>query len=158
MALYISICNPTRRQGNVLNAEISSGTFVRFLFTQPCNPVVKPYLRAAKSNWDHLDRYDTRAQLVDIFVTISKENWLPFGQFPRSSSEIGSKFLQSQPHNSTREECNFDVQGSHESFAFELMHSHSEEMHIHKQHFQSRICNFVHRYDWSRKKTSRKTE
>ena len=67
MALYISICNPTRRQGNVLNAEISGGTFVRFLFTQPCNPV-------AKSNWDHLDRYDTRAQLADIFVTISKEN------------------------------------------------------------------------------------
>ena len=94
-----------------------------------------------------LDICDTGAHLKDILVTTSKENGLPFGQFPRSSSEIGSKFLQSQPHNSAREECNFDVQGSHESFAFELMHSHSEEMHIHKQHFQSRICNFVHRSD-----------
>ena len=68
----------------------------------------------------NLDICDTRAHLGDILVTTSKENGLPFAQFPsnRPWNFYGSHF---------RGECNFDVQGSHESFVFDLMHSHSEE-------------------------------
>ena len=35
-----------------------------------------------------LDICDTGAHLKDILVTTSKENGLPFGQFPRSFLEI----------------------------------------------------------------------
>ena len=36
----------------------------------------------------NLDICDTGAHLGDILVTTSKENGLPFGQFPRSFLEI----------------------------------------------------------------------
>ena len=50
-----------------------------------------------------------------------------------------------------RGECNFDVQGSHESFVFDLMHSHSEEDAYPQTTFWKlylfKLCNFGHRYD-----------
>ena len=50
-----------------------------------------------------------------------------------------------------RGECNFDVQGSHESFVFDLMHSHSEEDAYPQTTFSKlylfKLCNFGHRYD-----------
>ena len=72
----------------------------------------------------NLDICDTGTHLGDILVTTSKENGLPFGQFPRSFAEIDPE-ISWKSH--FRGECNFDVQGSHESFVFDLMHSHSEE-------------------------------
>ena len=85
---------------------------------------------------ENLDICDTGAHLGDISVTTSKENALLLGQFPRSFVEIDPE-ISSKSHFSR--ECNFDVQGSEESFVFELMHSHSEaeRMHICKQHFEA---------------------
>ena len=72
----------------------------------------------------NLDICDTGAHLGDILVTTSKENGLPFGQFPRSFAEIDPE-ISWKSH--FRGECNFDVQGSQESFVFDWMHSHSED-------------------------------
>ena len=67
-------------------------------------------------------------------------SWWPAERKTHFLRQFSRNFFEMCPHTIVRE-CNFDVQGSHESFVFELLHSHCGGICIYKQRFQSCILS-----------------
>ena len=67
-------------------------------------------------------------------------SWWPPERKTHFLRQFSRNFFEMCPHTIVRE-CNFDVQGSHESFVFELLHSHCGGICIYKQRFQSCILS-----------------